>query len=642
MEYVSRFLRLVELERKSEITRHMQEITELTASERRVLGRCEFYLKGTKAPGVFHYTVVKFIKEGHINTRIGVGDLILVSKGSPLESETVGTVTHVSKNDITAAFEHTPPKWIFTGGLRIDLYSNDIPYRRMQDNLRHFSGIKHPLKSVLLGERPMYYPKPVEIEPYNEHLNPSQVSAIANALGTRDGFLIHGPPGTGKTTTLVELIFQAVLRRKKVLATAESNTAADNILMKLSTYPDLKIVRIGHPARIVPGFENFSLHAHFQNHPLFESFQNKWSEISQLKGTQKKFQKPIPRYRRGMTDAEICQKGRSGKGAKGVKGRKVGSMYAWLKHQHRIDDKVNTVKELEQKIFADILAGADVVIGTNCMVGSDLMTNQYFDLAVIDEGSQQVEPSSLIPLMKARRFVMAGDDQQLPPTIINPKAQELQSTLFERLKHQFPENVCMLQVQYRMNDQILAYPKSQFYQEKLISDQSVAQRSLMDLIPEEGLAESGWLSPQFPVVFDDTTSYGSEAFESQPKKSASYENAHEAEHVKRVIDECFEFGLKSEHIGVITPYQAQVRLINRMLGHTGVEINSVDGFQGREKEVIIISFVRANPQHNLGFLQDLRRLNVAITRAKRKLIIIAHGETLKAHPVYDEWLSQLV
>jgi len=507
--------------------------------------------------------------------------------------------------------------------------------------LKLFSKIKHPLKSVVLGERPMFPPKIVEVEVFNKQLNHSQIEAIESALGTRDGFLIHGPPGTGKTTTLAELIFQGVLRRKRILATAESNIAADNILIKLADYPDLKIVRIGHPARIVPGYEAYSLHAHFQAHPKYQAFKGKWEEVTQMRSKQTTFQKPKDRLRRGLTDAEIMQKGRSGKGARGIKCRKICSMYGWLKQQQRIEEKVHTIKELEQQIFNDILAGADIVIGTNCMSGSDLMQNQYFDIAVIDEGSQQVEPSSLIPLMKARRFVMAGDDQQLPPTIINPKAMELQKTLFARLKAQAPWNVKMLEVQYRMNDQILAYPKSQFYESRLVSDASVAQRSLLDLIPHESLTTSGYLTPAFPVIFTDTSLEGEEALESRNEKSSSYENLHEAVHVQKVIEECFKFGLLSEHIGVIAPYQAQVRLLTRLIGETGVEINSVDGFQGREKEVIIISFVRANPEHNLGFLKDLRRLNVAITRAKRKLIIIAHGETLKAHPVYESWLNQI-
>lgn len=641
MHYVSRFLQLVELERKAEIKRHRDEMTQLSAHERQGLGRCEFYLKGKRAPNVFHYSVIKFTKDRPLNTRIGVGDLVLVSRGCPTESDTAGTVTGVSKFDITVAFESVPPRWAYGSSLRLDLYSNDLPYRRMQDNLKLFAKIKNPLKSVILGERPMYPPKEVEVDLYNTKLNPSQVKAIASGLGTRDGFLIHGPPGTGKTTTLVELIFQAALRRKRVLATAESNTAADNMLVKLAEYPDLKIVRIGHPARIVPGYEAYSLHAHFAAHPRYGDFQAKMEQMKGLRVTQKKFQKPTPRLRRGMTDAEIVQKGRSGKGSRGLKCRKVCSMYAWLKHQHRIEDKQNTLKELEQAIFNDILAGADIVISTNCMAGSELMINQYFDLAVVDEGSQQIEPSSLIPLLKARRFVMAGDDQQLPPTIINPKAMDLQQTLFARLKAESPWSVQMLEIQYRMNDSILAYPKDQFYGAKLVSDSSVAQRSLLDLIPEKDLVHSGYLSPSDPVVFEDTSLYGDAAWEHKPKRSASFDNPHEAEHVERVVRECLDFGLQPEHIGVITPYQAQVRLLNQRLGHTGVEINSVDGFQGREKEVIIISFVRANPEHNLGFLADLRRLNVAITRAKRKLIIIAHGDTLKAHPVYDNWLKQL-
>jgi len=265
------------------VARHIQEMTQLSAQERQALGRCEFYLKGVKAPNVFHYHVIKFVKERLINTRIGVGDLVLVSRGNPLESETVGTVTATGRYDITVAFESAPPRWAYGGSMRLDLYSNDMPYRRMQDNLRLFSKMKHPLKSVILGERPMYPPKQMEVDLFNTQLNHSQVSAIKSALGTRDGFLIHGPPGTGKTTTLVELVFQAALRRKRVLATAESNTAADNMLVKLAEYPNLKIVRIGHPARIVPGFEAYSLHAHFQAHPKYETFRSKRADLGCLK-----------------------------------------------------------------------------------------------------------------------------------------------------------------------------------------------------------------------------------------------------------------------------------------------------------------------------------------------------------------------
>ncbi len=641
MEYVSRFLQLVELERKAEIKRHRDEMTLLSALERQALGRCEFYLTGKKTAPVFHYTVVKYSKDRPLNTRMSVGDLVLVSRGNPLISEVSGTITSVSKFDITVAFEQAPPRWAVGSSLRLDLYSNDMPYRRMQDNLKLFYKLKHPLKSVLLGERPMFPPKVLEVEVFNKKLNASQVQAIKSALGTRDGFLIHGPPGTGKTTTLAELIFQGVLRRKRILATAESNTAADNMLVKLAAYPDLKIVRIGHPARIIPGYEAYSLHAHFQAHPKYKAFCQKWEEVAQLRDSQSRFQKPKPRLRRGLTDAEIMQKGRSGKGARGIKCRKICSMYGWLKQQQRIEEKVHHIKELEQQLFNDILAGADIVIGTNCMAGSDLMQNQYFDIAVVDEGSQQIEPSSLIPLMKARRFVMAGDDKQLPPTIINPQAYDLQKTLFARLKAQAPWSVQMLEVQYRMNEAILAYPKKHFYQSKLKSDKTVAQRSLLDLIPQADLKASGYLTPLQPVVFTDTSAGGEAALESRNQKSASFENQHEAEHVSRVIQECLTFGLSPEHIGVIAPYQAQVRLLTKMLGETGVEINSVDGFQGREKEVIIISFVRANTEQNLGFLKDLRRLNVAITRAKRKLIIIAHGATLKAHPVYEQWLKQI-
>ncbi len=641
MQYCYRFQQLIELERQAERDRHQQEIENLTAHERRQLGRCEFYLRGFKAPAVFHYTVVRFAKKGRLDTKISVGDLVLVSKGNPLESDLTGTVTQINKTCLLVAFENLPPKWVYSSGIRVDLYTNDIPYVRMQQNLIWFQKIKHPLKSFLLGERPAFVPKPVDFEPYNKQLNPSQRDSISSALGTRDMFLIHGPPGTGKTTTLAELVFQAVNRSKRVLATAESNTAADNLLVKLSRYPDLKIVRVGHPARIVPGFEEYSLFAHFNQHPLAQKIIEKKNEVLGLRTRQKKFQRPIPALRRGMSDEEIARSARSGKGRKGVRVKTMCLMYGWLKIENQVSQKMSALKELEAQIFSDILKSADVVISTNSMAGSEVMTDQYFDLAVIDEGSQQVEPSTLIPILKARRFILAGDDCQLPPTVINPKAQDLKYTLFARLKSAYPQNSAMLTVQYRMNDSILSFPKHKFYSSQLRSAKTVQSHTIADLLADPQKAVSELLNPERPVVFDDTSLVGEEAFEHRNHRQFSYENNFEVTEALQLVEECLSSGLQPEHIGIISPYAAQVRLMKKTLGDLSVEVDSIDGFQGREKEVIILSLVRANLEGNIGFLEDVRRLNVAITRAKRKLIIIGHGATVKHHPVYKEWLETI-
>lgn len=642
MQYTSRFLQLVEYERSAEIEQCRQEILRLTPEERRARGKCEFYFKGYKAPSVFHYTVVKFIKPCFIRTKIGVGDLVLISRGKPAESELTGTVTQAGGNTIMVAFDSAPPKWAYQNHIRIDLYSNDVPYRRMQDNLRWFMKVKHPLKSLILGERESYPAKPVtDFEPLNEHLNISQKQAVAAALGTKDIFLIHGPPGTGKTTTLTEIICQAVMRRKRVLATAESNTAADNMLMKLAQYDNLRIVRLGHPARIMAGYEDYSLHAHFQDHPLYEAYISKLDNVKEMRAAQKKFQKPTPKMRHGMSDEEIIHKARKRRGGKGVRGKDVCSMYGWIKRDKIIQDKSKTLKEIEQQMFDDILSQADVVVSTNCMAGYEKMIEQYFDLAVIDEGSQQVEPSTLIPLLKARRCIIAGDHKQLPPTIISEKAQELKHTLFARLKENFPHNVSMLTIQYRMHEGILSYPRRKFYDDKLCSGESIGSRTLADLVPHASPDQIAMLAPDRPVVFRDTSAEGDLAYEFKKEKAVSFENKLEAEWVQQIIDETIESGIDPSCIGVITPYQGQVQLLKKMLQNQQVEVDSIDGFQGREKEMIILSLVRANGDGNVGFLQDLRRLNVAITRAKRKLIVVAHGNTLKTNAVYLDWLEDI-
>lgn len=641
MQYCYKFQQLLELERQAEKDRHYQEIQNLSAHERRVLGRCEFYLRGFPAPSVFNYTVVRFAKKNRLDTKISVGDLVLVSKGEPLESDLTGTVTQVNKYCLWVAFETPPPRWVYGASLRVDLYTNDIPYTRMIENLHWFQKVKHPSKSLILGDRAAYMPKPVDFEPINKKLNKSQREAISSALGTRDLFLIHGPPGTGKTTTLAELVYQACDRGKRVLATAESNTAADNLLMKLSAYPDLKIVRVGHPARIVAGYENYSLIAHFNAHPLADRINEKRAEITAMRTKQRGFQKPIPALRRGMTDDEIVRSARSGKGRKKVKGKTMCSMYGWIKAERSIAQKFANIKELEASIFNEILTEADIVICTNSMAASEVMVDHYFDLAVVDEGSQQIEPSTLIPLLKARRFILAGDDCQLPPTVINPKAQDLKHTLFARLKKSFPQNTQMLEVQYRMNDRILSFPKQKFYSRKLRSDKSVESHTIEELIKNPQASVSALLNPQNPVVFDDTSMAGEVALEHRNRKQFSYENNFEVTEVEHLIADFLAAGLTPDHIGVISPYSAQVRLLKKTLQDQSIEIDSVDGFQGREKEVIILSLVRANLEGNMGFLNDVRRLNVAITRARRKLIIIGHGVTVKHNPVYKEWLNSL-
>ncbi len=647
MHYLSRFTWLVELERQAEIRQHQDEISRLSAQERKALGRCEYELKGHKADNVFHYTVVKFNKFGEkaFNAKFTTGDLVLVSKGNPNDSDLSGTVLEVNRFMIKVAFEAKVPKWVFSGNIRLDLYANDITFQRMLNNLKSFIYQKHPLKELILGERKPFITKPVDIDPFNENLNSSQLSAVSQSLGTRDIFLIHGPPGTGKTTTLAEAIYQATLRGKKVLVTAESNIAADNILSKLDQYPALDIVRVGHPARIIKGLEKYSLFHQFQEHPKSIEIKICKDQMLYHRHKQKKHQKPLSNIRRGLKEHEIQSLARKGKSNRGINRKTIQSMYEWLKMNKKVEQSQSELRDLEEEVFQEIISAAQVVVCTNSTAASHLMEKHYFDLSVIDEGSQQIEPSTLIPLLKSRRAIIAGDDQQLPPTILSQKAQPLSFSFFERFKKAHSENCVMLDIQYRMNDQILKFPRFKFYNNQLQSAPSVSHHSLQELLKTK--PSESYLDSHEAVSFLDTSKINDEtSIEIRGKKHTSYENEYEAETTLEIIKSLLKHGLKQKQLGIISPYQGQVRRLRKQLEEDrepieDIEVNSIDGFQGREKEVIILSLVRANEDGQIGFSSDLRRLNVAITRARRKLIIIGHGSTLKHHPVYAEWLESI-
>jgi predicted DNA helicase len=652
MSYITRFLTLIEYERKAEIQRHQKEIETLSASQRQKMGRCEYGLKGSRESRLFHYTVVKFSKPQPLDTKISAGDLVLISQGDPQASDLTGTVTQSQSWGITVAFENPPPHWVYQQKIRIDLYANDISFVRMKENLLRFYHQKHPLKALILDERKTYPPKPIDFEPENQNLNTSQCQAIADSLGARDLFLIHGPPGTGKTTTLGELIFQASIRGKKVLATAESNIAADNLLIKLAQYPDLTIVRVGHPARIMEGYEAFSLWHHFQNHPQAQKIQNLKREKQNQKSQQKKYRKPAPIIRRGLSDREIERAAHHHKSPRGLRREEIRSMYQWLKNQKKIEKLDQEMKELEKEIFAQIIDNADVVVSTNSMAGSEVMESAYFDLSVIDEGSQQVEPSTLIPLLKAKRVIIAGDDRQLPPTVISLESQDLMETFFNRMKKRHPQNCRMLQIQYRMNETLLDFPRKAFYDQTLTAHPSVQHQTLRQKLPQ-------YLQNAKPVVFLDTSridlfpnaqgvllnlkkdknEIDPRTKEHQNRETKSYENEFEAIGVKKIVFDLIGSGINPKEIGIITPYQGQVRRLKKQFESIRVTVESIDGFQGREKEIILLSLVRANEMGSLGFLKDLRRLNVALTRAQKKLIVIGHGPTLKNDSVYRQWID---
>ena len=641
-KYVEKFKLLIDVERLAEIEAQEEEIKRLSGKERELLGRAVLDLKGTKAGTKFHLHLVRFWREKPIETEIAVGDVVLVSRGNPLKSDLLGTVTRITEKTITVAFENRPPNWVYKKGVRVDLYINDVTFKRMEENLeelRHAVGRQREIRNIILGLKEPEPAQEVEFELVDKRLNETQVKAVKRALGAKDFYLIHGPPGTGKTSTITELIVQLVKQGKKVLATADSNIAADNILLNLSKYKELKLVRIGHPARVLEELERYSIFALFEEHEKAAKVREGWDRVRELIEKRDQYKKPVPQLRRGMSDDEIVYFGRKGKSFRGVPKKTMRSMANWILTNYEIDVRIKALKEMENIIFREIITDADVVVSTNSMVKSELLEGFHFDVAVIDEGSQQVEPSTLIPIMRADRFYIAGDHKQLPPTVMSEEAKELEKTLFERLINGHPELSTMLEVQYRMNEKIMEFPNKEFYGGKLRAAESVKEHTLADFNLKEPEKFKEVLDPKEPLAFLDTSSIN--AFEFQPEGSTSYENYEEAKLAIEIAEELHRMGLENKDIGIITPYAAQVKLIKQLLLEKDfkVEVNSVDGFQGREKEAIIISFVRSNEEGEVGFLKDLRRLNVAITRARRKLICIGNAETLKNHPVYRRFID---
>ena len=645
-QYIEHFKRLIELEKQAEIATQKEEIKRLSGKERELLGKAILDLKGSRVGTKFKMHFVKFGRKRLIETEISPGDIVLVSRGEPLKSDLIGTVVKVTSRSILVAFENAPPSWVYKEGIRIDLYANEITFRRMIENLealRNATGRLKELRNILLGIKEPYQVKEeVEIsEFFNKKLNDTQKTAVKLALGAKDFFLIHGPPGTGKTVTLTELILQLVKQGYKVIATADSNIAVDNLLLNLSQY-SLKLVRIGHPARIMEELERFSLYALFEQDELSNQIKEKWEQVQLLIKKRDQFIKPVPSLKRGLSEEEIIELAKKKKGTRGIKKETIISMANWIKLNREIEEQINNIKNLEMQVFKKIISQADVVLSTNSMAKSEFLEDFVFDVAVIDEGSQQVEPSTLIPIVKAKRFFIAGDHKQLPPTILSEKAKkDLEKTLFEKLIERHPNLSIMLKVQYRMNEKIMKFPNEEFYEGKLVSAEEVKDKLLADFDVKVPTIFKEVLSPYKALGFIDTSHI--DAFEHQSMGSTSYENVKEAEICIKVVEELLKMGVKHEWIGIITPYKAQVKLLRKLFKERKIkiEINTVDGFQGREKEVIIISWVRANKNKEIGFLEDLRRLNVSITRAKKKLICIGHSETLSSHPVYKKFLNYI-
>ena len=433
---------------------------------------------------------------------------------------------------------------------------------------------------------PMHFP----------YLNPTQESAVNMVLRAKDVAIVHGPPGTGKTTTLVEAIRETLMRENQVLVCAQSNMAVDWISEKLVDR-GINVLRIGNPSRVNDKMLSFTYERRFEAHP----------DYTQLWAIRKAIRELRKQRKRG--DEKFHQK---------------------------LEILRSRATELEIRINSDLFGEARVIASTLVSSANRLLDGQKFGTLFIDEAAQALEAACWIPMRRVSRVVLAGDHCQLPPTVKSIAALKagLGKTLMERIVEIHPEAVTLLRMQYRMNDDIMRFSSNYFYEGKVESAPEVKYRSILDLdTPIE------WKDTS---LLDEKEQFVGESFGRINKAEAeltldTLQHYFERIGKQRLLDERID-------VGIISPYRAQVQYLRRLLMKREyfkpfrrlISVNTVDGFQGQERDVIIISLVRSNDEGQIGFLRDLRRMNVAITRARMKLIILGDKNTLTRHPFYRQ------
>ena len=488
-----------------------------------------------------------------------------------------------------------------TDNLGVQLYFDETSYRTMFEALEDTLRSKGNRLAELLGTskagfRELY---PVRF-PW---LNSTQETAVNKVLCARDVAIVHGPPGTGKTTTLVEAIYETLHREPQVLVCAQSNTAVDWISEKLVDR-GVNVLRIGNPTRVNDKMLSFTYERRFENHPLYPEL---WS-------IRKNLRELGSRARRGSYDER-----------EGVRSR-----------MSRLRDRATA---LEIQINAELFDGAHVIASTLVSSNHRLLNGRRFGTLFIDEAAQALEAACWIAIRKADRVVLAGDHCQLPPTIKCYEAARggLERTLMEKVVSNKPAVVSLLKVQYRMHEEIMKFPSQWFYNGELEAAPEVRYRGILD-----------W---DTPIHWIDTSEmdfkeeFVGETFGRINKAEADLLLSELKIYINRIsgnriLEEKID-------IGIISPYKAQVQYLRSKIKADAslkpyrslFTVNTVDGFQGQERDVIFISLVRTNEEGQIGFLNDLRRMNVAITRARMKLVILGEAETLKHHGFYRKLLE---
>ncbi|MEQ9593666.1 MAG: AAA domain-containing protein [Cyclobacteriaceae bacterium] len=612
---------LIKMERAEDLEQYRQKVLLTPLHRKTAEGICWYPVKlkkdyiGTGERLIVEVERTTMLDQNHVFQSGKAVSLFSNAHQKPEKEHVAGVVNYVRENTMVITLNSDDlPDWIDGGSLGVDVMFDEMSYREMEYALRKVIEADDSrlaqIREILLGKSEASFTSREELKEV-EGLNESQSKAMAHVLNAMDVGIIHGPPGTGKTTTLVKSIVQTVQKEGQVLVCTPSNAAIDLLVDKLSV-AGMSVVRIGHPARVTQESLSKTMDALIARHKDYKDLRMMRKKMEQLRSMASKFKRNF-----GYREKEQ---------------RKL------------LRQEANMLKAdadtLEFYIINDILSSAQVITSTLVGASHHMLRGKKYKTVFIDEAAQALEPACWIPIMKAERVIFAGDHFQLPPTIKSIEAARngLSETLFEKCINRQPNTAKQLSIQYRMHKDIMAFSSNYFYGGKLIAHPSVMNATL----PQ-----------QSPIDFIDTAGCG--YTETQNEETLSRFNQEEAALLISMIEMLIEnVGLNTwvasgYTVGIIAPYSAQVETLHQLaeqshllneINHL-VSINTVDAFQGQERDTIAISFVRSNEKGEVGFLSDIRRTNVAMTRAKKKLIMIGDSATLSTHPFYTELIEFL-
>ncbi|WP_316752796.1 AAA domain-containing protein [Pedobacter gandavensis] len=617
MEYFKKLLALLKIEREEDLRSYLKLTESSSVTTRRANGLSWYpiAIRGSEMSRGDYLTVeVERTTHQELAHQLRFGaSAVLFSNHDP-KDRVEGTITHQSGNRLKITLKTDElPEWTRDGKLGIDVLFDNNSYDEMQNALKQAAtGLEKSedsrLIKILTGEASPTFSN--QAAHYTiPKLNTVQQQAVDKILAAQELAIVHGPPGTGKTTTLVQAI-KALIKQdhKQILVVAPSNTAVDLLTEKLDE-EGLNVLRIGNPARVSEKLLSLTLDGKLSEHDSMK-------QIRALKKQANEYKNMAHKYKRNFGRAEKEQR------------------------KALFDEAYKIMKEVgntEQYMIDDLLSKAQVVTAT--LVGANHYTIRglKFHTVVIDEAGQALEPACWIPILKAHKVIFAGDHCQLSPTIKSNEAARagLSTTLLEKTTALHPEAVTLLEEQYRMHETIMSYSSQVFYENKLKAHDSVAKHVLF--------------SEEAPLAFLDTAGCGFE----EKSEGTSTTNPEEAtflfKHLSQLVNTLGTHYTAENFptIAVISPYKQQVLLMKELMLHSPelmayankITVNTIDSFQGQERDMVYISMTRSNNEGSIGFLSDVRRMNVAMTRARKKLVVIGDSATLSRLPFYADFIS---